>query len=544
MKGQLSALILIAGLILVAGALSGNNLFATFGFTTLSIDQAQFQYSPLVQDDAWVVTVTQGGLGQGLIGGTFSKDEIGQKSGTTPNEDFEVSMDFKKQVCEYNIVQNRNTENVKIFSYREYYSIFDPFCSSKTTALQNCPNLEGNAYGFVSQGGLGCYCIDGVELTGAIANNLPDANVRTIADITVTNSKGSTTGTIDTRGKITDRINDEVYVIYNGDLVTNACDNSYQPTAFYAYSDKSGLWRIGSNDRYKTYLREKISDSKVYGISNADTLKNFVNIANSASRAALIEEPFGSIANPTSLTNAVIEKTPPNVVAKGLYTFIIDADFLKIKQPTPIPQITEVKGTSIKSGGEGFVYVKVRNNGDAGNINTYAVCNSPANARTNSEQSYQSGETKTNYLQVNVNCNQPTTATCNIYAEGLSPLSPTAGPVKANVECSVNQVCTPNTRTCQDIDTIQVCNQDGLVAQEIDCGANQECRYDTLGQAQCVDKSIPPGPIGGGTGGCEWWDLNCIFAGIVAGIQAFFFNLGVVAFIAIILVIVILIIRK
>lgn len=493
-----------AGLILVIGAifivvyfLGGyGGLWSPVGFTTLSLTQADFtSTNQFFNEPAWILTVSQGGLGQRAVG-TFSKSQIGSQSGETPKYDFQLDIDYSEQSCNYPIIRSPGELQVTKYTMRTWTCFFQP---SQAEASGHCTNPQfygkfGTSYE--------CFCLDSQQLTGDVSLNIENPYVRTVSDVVVT-AKTADYSTIDTAGDSQGFMqNGFVYYIWNGDLLRGSCPNQNNQYGFY----KNGMWNVGTKSRYDNYVNMwQALNSLVGGSPTKSQIQNLLNTINTQADLTLVQSTFAdSIENPGSLTSAVIEKDVPSFVTSPVYTFYVKADWLGIEQP--LPDIYILSATCPRFNTNGKIDFTLKNNGESGNARVWVTCSNPVTSNFGSasnalEFGVNANSQTSQSIPISANVGQTTTRICTLHSDdGFDEDT-------YDVTCIADpsQVCTPGQRLCTAQNTIEQCNQFGTgydLVQACDL-QTEECRI-VNGHPQCVAKGVVPP-----SGECAWWDILC-----------------------------------
>lgn len=469
---------------------------APIGWTTIGLSQADFRSTSneFFTGPRWILTVVQGGMGQ-YAEGTISKEQIGSQSGEEPANDFAIKLDYSEQTCEYNIQKDTNAENIYIYTIHDFALGANP--------ETECP--KGIFWSSKYSWSFGGFCIEQTQITGAVEPNIESPHVRTKATIRVDKngvSSASPEFNFDSAGNTQGWIGNNVYFVYNGDLIRNNCPDPDRYYAFYKYSEdgSGGPWRVGSSERYDTYKTTKIavlndlsSICPATGVSFSCTKEEVarkVNDLNNAANQADWFESFGTVENEMSLDGAKIHHNPGYFVNSPLHTFYVKADWLGVFQPEPniiiqdayLPDCINTYGN---------INIILRNDGESGNARISVSCQSPFSRGSNAREVYvASGTTITTYFPITVNTASPVTKSCTITVTDAMHTRTKTISVCANPE----NTCTPNDMVCIE-NRIEKCNIWGsgwdLYQQ---CGEDQICDYDEWGNPYCRDKNVPPPP--------------------------------------------------
>lgn len=489
-------MVVMFGLVIWAGLGGINWIYSgtmPIGWTTIGLSQADFRSTSneFFSGPRWILTVVQGGMGQ-FAEGVISKTQIGSQSGEEPANDFAIKLEYSEQTCEYNIQKDINAENIYIYTLHDIPLGVNPDVV--------CPKgiFWKSKYSWSFDG----FCIEETQITGAIEPNIESPHVRTKATIRVDRNSVSSASPyfdFDSEGNTQGWIGDNVYFVYNGDLIRNNCPDPDRYFAMYKYGGTGGPWRIGSRERYDTYkikktqvLNDLSSICPETGISTSCTVEEVarrVNDLNNAAHQAEWFESFGTMEEEMSLDGAKIHHNPGYFVNSPLHTFYVKADWLGVFQPEPnvfiqdayLPDCINTYGNLV---------IVIRNDGEDGNARISVTCESPFSSGSNAREVYvASGATISTYFPITVNTANPITKTCTVIVTDATHTRTQDVTVCANPE----SVCTPGEKVCIET-SIATCNAWGSGWDEQPCGENQVCDYDEWGIPYCRDKNVPPPP--------------------------------------------------
>lgn len=467
------------------------------GWTTLSLSQAIFQSSnPFFTGKVWVLTVAQGGMGQHAVG-TISKEDIKSKSGVQPKNDLKIEITYSKAAWEYPIKVDYTSTPVYHFEIYTTQS-WNPLFDYKRWAKETCGKSDTDIY-YGKIGGLPptYWCIEGKRKTSYIGT-IDNCNFHFISKIKVSAGGESYEKTIDSKNRISTYIGPYVYVIWNGNLIKSSCPATDTYLPFY-----SNGWKLGYKNYYDNYkakynyftsqMNKIVGESKSYTLNE---LKNMINDVNSwGDKFVTTKAYFGTIENSADTSKAYISLPVSSDVQVPTYTFYVKASWLGIYQPTPKPVIVDAKGTKFKSGEYGYLYAKIRNDGEKGNIVVWAKCQSPINVLdTSKTYTLNSGETITSYIRVGYNGYSHVSASCIIYAQGQGTNNIVSRTV--SVTADPQTVCNAGEMICEN-NVIKQCNRYGSGWNIVKtCTSDEYCTY-ISGQPTCVKqggKPVPPIP--------------------------------------------------
>ncbi len=512
---------LLIVLVITIGFLYQNGFhFQMVGFTTLSLSDAEFTSNlpGLSCNKGWILTVSQGGLGQSAVG-TISKESIGDKSGVEPAHDLSISMNNEKLVWEYPIHVDYASDPVYKYVIHSTKS-WNPLFDVDKWVKENCPNVKW--YGKFVGTPITYWCIDKIQETSYMGY-LDNCDVHFKTNITVETRGDKYSTYIDNRDEISKKIGDYVYVVWNGNLLKKNCPSQSPYKPFY----ENG-WKLGYNEYYTNYKIQHsnfLQDMDRYidscnGIfppkeCNIDSLSRKVNNINSvADKFLTTSATFGSVDNKDQKNSAYVEVYPNSDVQVPVFTFYVCADWLGIYQPEPIPRIIDSRGTTFKSGEYGEAWVKFTNDGDDGNFEIWIDCPSPFNSiDTTKTISCDSGENCETKLKVGANTNERITRTCTIHVKGAGTNNEDTTTV--TVTADPQKVCNPYDKVC-DENQIKQCNSAGSGWNVIQtCPSGYYCTYRN-GQPVCVSGSqpIPPSPTPSGK--INWVKVFALLSGLIA----------------------------
>lgn len=466
----------IVAVLFVVGLLVGGIALNVLpiGQTTLSLSQASFTNNlpGLSCSKGWIMTVTQGGLGQQAYG-VISAEDVGASSGTTPKYDLNINMMWDHLAWEYPILVDYNTEPVYTYTAVPFAYSYNPLALGclKENADSACGEYE--VYGQWNNG-LECFCVRKDSVTSDMGY-LDNCNIHSISTVNVEAKGVSSSAVIDTKGQISSLVGNYVYVVWNGNLLKQNCPSQAPYRPLY-----NNGWKIGSDALYDQYRNaNSILESELdypYTVWDKTSLESKINDNNDKAynfRSQL--QQFGSIQNSFDTDEAYVELGLTSDAQVPVYTFYVCADLLEIYLPEPNPRILESKGATFKTGEKGNLYVKWKNIGDNGNMEVSAVCDSPMNVLDTAKTVYTAADDEGfEYIQVGTNINSHVDANCEIYVKGAG----TNNQVSATVQVSADpqQVCTPNEKICDNNDIVQ-CNSAGSGQSVIEeCGA-RTCTY-------------------------------------------------------------------
>jgi hypothetical protein len=462
------------------------------GWTTLSLTRADFvnNYAPGgLKPPVWILTVAQGGLAQKAYG-VISKDQIGQLSGTKPQYDLSIEMDWDKLSWEYPIVVDYYS--TPVYTYQLVTWDDWRLVCYESDAKNRC----GDNYFAMGKfaWSVTCFCVKQVRETSYMGY-LDNCNVHSISTIKLSAAGKTYSSQINTKEQVSQKIGDYAYVVWNGNLLKQNCPSQSPYKPFY-----KGGWNLGDPNYYDSYKNayenwiayiQEIERTQYVDRGVFESKLDNVNTA--AQRFISTTKQFGDIVNQGDVSKAYVELSVSSDVQVPVYTFYVSADWLGIYQPQPAPKIVEVKGTSFKSGEKGLIYVKFTNIGDDGNFNVWATCSSPFYPLETTKTIFlKSGSTGEVYIQIGANVNTHTCDYCTIKVQGAGTSNIQTATVQ--VCADPQQVCNPGARECTiDLTGIKECNpagSDWVIVQT--CRSDEYCSY-INGEPKCIQKQPGPG---------------------------------------------------
>lgn len=530
---NLKTILIIA--ILIAGIVLVGYKPLTIGFTTLSLSQVSFTNNlggVLPCSKGWILYVSEGGLGQYAVG-TFSKEELG-KSGTKPQYDLKIEKTSGEYWWEYPIKIDYNTLPVSTVHYQEWFCLW----ADENEAVKKCGNKT--AYYGKYPNSFTCFCI--AENREASYIGFLDNPYYAFSTKWRVTAKGETyEATLSNKGSpntvtAATKLGNYVYIRWDANKVAGNYPSQQNIVAWY-----SKEWKLGNKFLYQQYVdawnayRRALNDA-LGGKIDSVALKNRIDEVNkAASKFLSTQESFGSIENKYSVTNGYVKITQSSPAQLPTYVIYVCAEWLGIYTPVPRPYIIQAQGTSFKTGEYGYITVVVGNDGDNGNIDVWATCDSPISAEPVKTYGINKGEIKTIYIKVTASTSTEISAYCTVYVRSLTYTDSR----KVIVSVSPQRICEPNQMICDVGNVIKKCNSAGSGWETVQvCSATQYCAYEN-GIPKCFEKTPSPSPslpapslpspsLPSPGGECEWWNIACKIERFVAGVKTFFFMLSLV----------------
>jgi len=481
------------------------NLPASFtgGGTTLSLDDAKFRSSSnWWTGNTWILTLSQGGMGQSWYG-NIDKEDIGQDSGETPENDFNMNIAMTKQACRYELYKDSTMKKV----YKYYKVEWDNpnilyNCDNTADVKSHCSNGEvadsGRYYG---SGIHNCYCIGAVRYTNALGGLKP-AVVHSDIKVGIDTGSGfkymTTTLPSGTKNLDFRDVGIDAYGIWTGYTSTQVCDTFIAREKDKYYTFYQTGWKIGLTEYYDDYKNvvSNFDSWRISGSRDPPSIDGQINSLNSASvRARSVFNPStGRIIGTydESAATAYYENVLKSPIQNPQWTFYIKADELGISQPIPKARIDSAITQEFGSGERGRIDVRVMNIGESGNINVWATCQSPFSTSYSLERYISANSVSTFVVEVDANVNIVASGTCEVCAKGAGQTGQDCKIVYVKV--NPQKVCTANSQVCEG-NLIKRCNAAGSGWDTIsDCAAaDKVCKYDGNGIPICLapDKDIP-----------------------------------------------------
>lgn len=496
-KGQ-SELILISvlAILLVAGGFVKSPFaISNFGFTTLGISQTSIALSDsILSGKVWVLTITPGGLGQSVAGGsgTIPSDQLKTIDGAKAASDILLNIISQSNLCEYPIIQDTSAFRISNYGYKKYSIL-----TSNNDVISDC-----SKFGQVVQAAslsFDKYCI--YKNVRGYVGKLPERpNELVSVDVELKKSDDPTPikGTLSNKAQQTVKLGDKAYAVWLGGLSTyDQCPQALQSNKMAAYDAFSASWRITDSTKYDNYKNTvQTGETKSYESETQiqNDINNFNYLSDQAMSSVGFYSPKGTSAStPTGgLTTGVVKIDIDDAIQIPILTFYIKTDWLAILQPVAKPQIQDtISVSSFTTGQSATVSFTVKNIGDSGTIQTYISCPSPFSVTSGtSTKSINSGSS--DVFQHTISAGGVTTktsATCTATAQALSNID-----TKTFI-ASVDplQVCSPNQRSC-DANKVTVCNAAGsLISVLEDCSSTSKtCGILDSGAIGCKVKDTPP----------------------------------------------------
>ena len=420
------------------------------GLNVLSISQTDYSWSDKVQEDAWILLVTQSSQGERIYG-IFDKEDITGKDPITGEEgfathDIEITMRPISTTCNYRIEPQDGEYIYGVLLYKEVCKFsYEPwdwgvrcnwYGSEKDVPSwqQQCEDEDGifranKDYfaGYESGAEVSCFYLYPVGTHGVLQT--PTFDFSTEAIVTKTGPEQETISTVISNHDKATYLGTYGYIEWVGSLSSGeSCpETAVVPYATYI-QDSSGWerWELTSRRGYEDYrgYYQWGWESCLNDIQNKNAEPEICrNKLNQLRDSALKYEPLTG----TNVENAGIDYTEggnivranikPGAISYPTYKLILPASWLGIYVPKPEPSITDVRSEWSISTSQGKFRADVKNVGDEGGDFTYGLtCQSPAYAiEPERSAHWEKGEEKTIEFSVTGAVKEETIATCKVY---------------------------------------------------------------------------------------------------------------------------------
>lgn len=510
--------ILVATILILLSSFRAFKLpFAITGSNTLSLSQVSLQSNnPYLNGQAWLLTFTEGGLGQHYTG-TFSPTDVqsATSDSSTTTKSFTISVDYADQVWNYPIQQtsmNKPIYDVQIIKWT-YIPLFDPctISEAQSRGLSTVLYVVHPLGVFNSCTGIG-YNVQ------SPVGNIQNPTLSSSYTITLSTPDQTASKTIDINsGSGQGSIGNYAYASWLGNLGSGM---TFPSQSAYKTAYVNGFWRVISSSAYNNYISQINSVPPDSSQSAIDVWTS--NLLSSINNAK-VSYSFGAINSATSLNNAMIGITTTNPVQFPVTALYIKASEIGIYTPTPDFNFASSSSQCFQTGEQGTISATIINNGESGIGNVYAQCNSPFSTTQNFQLSLNQGQSQTIQIPLSASATQQTSGTCTVYVE--SPGGTKSTTVSTCVKPQIT--CTPSSTFCSTSggqDVIKKCSLDGATSSISQiCTLSQYCDASS-GTPQCVE-----GNSGGSCGflgiGCLWKSIfgsGGFFGNLFSGIGSFF----------------------
>lgn len=500
MKKGSKILLIVSLLVILFGAgfiIYNYTQQSTYGFTTLSLSpNVQLNSNdPTIGGQAWILTVSQNGAGQGAYG-TFTAE-----SGSASSDPFTITTSLDENYALYTI---QNT-NVPIRQLQWTTTTYNPFGS-----LGGC-NPDYWSYAFI-EGGLfskvWCY----KYTTDGYYGTISSGNVNFQSSIKVQGKEGTDTCTISNTGSQSCYSNNnKFYVSWVGSLVSGqSIPNAANDGKIAVYKPSTSGWQIGSQINYNTYKTyDQTGFTSCLNLPvNGDVGSCFTKYNNYESQV-LTPVSWSIVGGSNAITlgsqsNGKIQMNLPMQVQFPVLTMRVKASFIGINIPVGKPQIVSGSSQEFQTGQSGTIKVSVKNIGDGdGTFDVSATCTNGFSQTGNALRisSLSPGNTQIVYLPITANVQSGTSSgTCTVLAKDYN--NPNNFDTKVvSVSASQLTICTEGDQRISG-QNIQECQNNIWVT--IKTCASDETPNFINGQLQCVKEGSPGSTT---PGECSEWTI-------------------------------------
>lgn len=435
------------------------------GLNVLSLSKADYSWSGEVQEDAWILYITQSSSGEQIYG-VIDKEDITGKDPITGEQgfathDIEISMKTISTTCNYPILPKTD------------YGIYPPIrkayvdreeCKLTLRGIQCNWNGDGDEMSvddwedecesgrdggdfrrtkkscLLTRPVLACF----YETEGDIHGVLQTPTYDFSTEVIVT-KKGPTQDTISTvisnreretnagTGKKSAKLGSFGYIEWTGNLASGeSCPMRDLPDATYTTTG----WTLTDRGGYDTYkvryptdwdvCKDNFEEEFFWDPGEAKSAaRKCVDELNELASDALTE---GQIRDPVVLNNETSNKyaldgaifkadIKPGAIYHPTYKLILSASWVGIYVPKPEPSITNIRSEWDESRSQGKFWVDIKNVGDEGGDFTYGMtCQSPAQVIEPDRSDYwDKDQVKTVELSVTGAVSEETKATCTVH---------------------------------------------------------------------------------------------------------------------------------
>lgn len=448
------------------------------GFSTLGLQQAQYFKSSSACFDStgdstssklWLLTVRADGLSQ-WAEGEITPAQVASQTGKEKTK-YPLKIDTNwKQECIYSIVKDDYAQPISKLSDPVNYACLYP---KESDAVSKC-GADWLYYGGYSTP-FSCFCVYEIKKTGAMGNspNFNNPATHNIMTVEVEANGEKYTKTLDSNGQIKGKIGNNVCAVWQGDLVTGQKCGLPSSTVRPAYIN--GVWQLISDEYYTTYKTKwqtfmtDVQGGTGWWFSQSD-LKNKVAEVNAKADTALNSRiGFGTISEPTSMSNAKVIKTLDSLISYPVLSMYVRADWLGVVTPIPDPKITDITSECFASGANGQIVAKVKNVGDQrGAVDVYKSGGCSSFDVTRKSITLNSQEEATVYLPLtSTTSTTQLKETCDIKADAIEnfDVKPIEVCVNGNPSCTVGKQWCENKNRWKCLDGITQSQIEDCVGQ-------------------------------------------------------------------------------
>lgn len=478
MKGADNGVWIVIGILVLLG-LSAGHLFSTVGggFTTLSLQQVQFQQDPNF-GQAWVLNVVQNGGGQ-YATGSFSASQVSANNKQAAN-DFQLKVNLIDNYASYPIYSTGNT----IYKY-DFFKIDVPLLADAGKICQQ----NGGYYAIKPQGTFDWYCLRQTS-QGQFGTVGSPTNVFS-SEIDLIKGTDTQTAIISNIGQTSAILGQNIArVQWTGNLVSGqsvpaASDNDV--CAIFT----SNQWSTVSCQAYNNWNSAANIVRAAALVGSTTDMQNQVNQVNGYLGTLLQQKQFtfagGSAATTNgTLSNGQVILQLPKLLSFPTMVFTVNAQYLGIVAQAGQPKIVSTSTQTFNVGGNGLVDAVIKNVGTAqGSFNVWLTCTSPASSTDRQTYTLQPQESTTAYLALTASSQTDGTASCTVRAQDNTNPSATDS-ASIQVSFSTIRICTEGQKQTYG-NSIQQCQNNAWVTIQT-CGAGQ---YPDPITYQCVNQKQP-----------------------------------------------------
>lgn len=495
------SVVVLGGFALVitpAGDMVGTFAQDTFGFSTMSLTQANLQsnFAPL-NGQAWLLTFRIGGLSQSanFVTDTVTASDVKAYSTSFPRDSFKLDVKLDSQTCNYDILGDSALLPVYDLKFVEWNEFGACDFSQASVKCGGATPLAGWTQSFDLSGKCNVVCGTQLATVGRVGS--PQINSAFTVGVSrngvLDASKSFQTLYSDDKAfDVSGLVGSNVFVQWQGDLSSGrACPSSSAVVPIYY----GGKYITVSSSRYDDY---KSSYNALGVVAYAGSLAQFsagttdeqaesyVSSVNSKKSLVLGQV---NLASGQSISGAKIV-VPVDSVTFPVLTAYVKATWIGIVTPTGKPDITALSSPCFDSG-MGSVSVSVKNVGDeAEQFSISAVCPSGFSVE-NSDIFLRAGESGTKILKITGSTGETILRkSCTLTVKGLAYSD------SQTFEACVNplRICTPNKNYCigsnvekcnsagSDYDPVRSCSGGCL----LDAGGVPFCGEDNDNQSRCT----------------------------------------------------------
>lgn len=388
------------------------------GFTTLGISNIQFTSNdPILNGQAWLLTVSQNGAGQSVYGDSGSISDNSGKS----SKPFTISVSLDKNDATYKIY----SQGVYIKTVDWTKGTYNPFsktggCNSAVWSFWYHPSqlsILGDVY---------CYNYVNKGVYGTLGG--PDFNFQSTISVS---GDGGTDNLVISNDQATSGIskNGNVYASWFGSFVSGESAPNPQGQGIIAiYDTSTNGWKTGSQvsyDSWRIYDLSGFASCRSTSSDKSACFKTYNNYATSLMNGYPFSTVGGSVAKTSGTqSNGLVTLSLPKQLQFPGLALRIKASFIGINIPVGKPKIISTSSLTFSTGQTGNIAVTVQNSGDgAGSFDVFATCTDGFSQSGNSLRisSLPAGSTQIVYIPITSNIISGTkSGTCIVTAKDVN----------------------------------------------------------------------------------------------------------------------------